>query len=145
MCGLACAALGAAHVVLTDLPESLPLLRRNAAASAWATAVEVRALRWGVDVVDELRADFVIACDCLYQPRAYPRLVDTLVALGSPTLVAWRPRDRHEDEFLRLLAASGWALDEQARQPAEPGTRVVLARPLRDLARSPTAAGDPRQ
>lgn len=52
ICGLACAALGAKEVVLTDLADRLALLRRNVARNGWLDALESRAvtvaeLAWG--------------------------------------------------------------------------------------------------
>ncbi|KAL1515989.1 hypothetical protein AB1Y20_002602 [Prymnesium parvum] len=116
VCGLACALLGASRVVLTDLPQAVPLLRRNAAGCAhlWPTAtrVEVAELTWG----DEAAAraiegvDLVLACDCVYQPAHYRDLARTLDAFEAETIVAWLPRDKSESAFLDLLR-SRWTME----------------------------------
>mmetsp|Transcript_26381 Transcript_26381/g.84546 ORF Transcript_26381/g.84546 Transcript_26381/m.84546 type:complete len:311 (+) Transcript_26381:202-1134(+) len=54
LAGLACAAAGASHVTLTDLPCRLPLLRRNVRANGWLATLggcglACSALDWGSD------------------------------------------------------------------------------------------------
>ena len=50
VCGLACALLGARRVILTDLAEAVPLLRKNASECAHLlgpdTSIEVAELTW---------------------------------------------------------------------------------------------------
>ena len=72
-CGIACSALGAERTVLTDLPEALPLLRANAAASAWAERFEVHELRWADAPPPPscAAADLCLCVDCIYQPEHY--------------------------------------------------------------------------
>ena len=104
VCGLACAALGAL-VVLTDLPEALPLLRKNAAASPWSSSIEVRELQWGdCTALAGVRADLVLACDCQYQRGAYDVLAATIAELRSPCVLSWVPRGKDEEALLALLA-----------------------------------------
>ena len=73
--GLVCAALGAAHVVLTDMPDALPLLEAVAAANP-QLAVAVAPCTWGVDadvrrlVADGGRFDVVLAADVVYKQAA---------------------------------------------------------------------------
>lgn len=84
--GFVAAALGAKHVVLTDLPSALPLLRRNIARNSVAcgNALSVAELRWG----DDLASDFgdqpvVIGCEIIYQhdEETYAALIDTMLRL----------------------------------------------------------------
>ncbi len=114
--GIACAALGAKRVTLTDLPSALELLRANAASAACADAIEVLPLVWGetAGISDgeggsiRPRPHLAVACDCLYQREHYAPLAATLAALGAATtIVTWRRRDRGEDEFVRLLGDAG--------------------------------------
>ena len=72
--GLVASRLGAASVVLTDLPSELPLLRHNAetdaSRSGGGRAVAVSACGWGdADAVAALRPPFdvVLCSDVLYQ------------------------------------------------------------------------------
>ena len=73
--GLVCAALGAARVVLTDMPDALPLLEAVAAANP-QLAVAVAPCTWGVDadvrrlVADGGRFDVVLAADVVYKQAA---------------------------------------------------------------------------
>jgi len=109
LCGLACAALGAERTTLTDLPEALPLLRSNAAASAWASVVDVRELCWGdaAAVAGCTGADLVVCVDCVYQPEHYEALAATLQALDARRyLVAWVERGRGEEALLSRLQSS---------------------------------------
>ena len=45
--GLALAKLGASRVTLTDLPQRLPILKRNVEENGLEDAVSVQALAWG--------------------------------------------------------------------------------------------------
>lgn len=97
--GLACAALGAARVVLTDLPENLPLLRRNATRNGWVQSlcgceVSVEALDWNTDALPA--CDLVLGADVCYHQdsiEALCSLVDAAVAAGAAALLAC---ERHE-------------------------------------------------
>jgi hypothetical protein len=97
--GLTCAALGAARVVLTDLPENLPLLRRNATRNGWVQSlcgceVSVEALDWNTDALPA--CDLVLGADVCYHEAAVPSLitlVDAAIAGGAAALLAC---ERHE-------------------------------------------------
>ena len=71
--------------------------------------IDVRELTWGhtTDIDAILSAitranydqptspDFVLCCDCLYQPAHYASLAATIVRLGAErTLISWQPRGR---------------------------------------------------
>ena len=67
--GLACAALGASRIVLTDLPENLALLRRNATRNGWVQSlcgceVSVEALDWHTDALPA--CGLVLGADVCY-------------------------------------------------------------------------------
>lgn len=103
--GLLAAALGA-HVLLTDLPPVLDLLRGNAAANAAAVdraggAAEVAELIWGQPALPQgwERPDFVLAADLVYHRNLYHPLVTTLAQFGSDTsiLVANVRRWKHAE------------------------------------------------
>ena len=97
--GLACAALGASAVVLTDLAENLPLLRRNATRNGWVQSlcgceVSVAALDWHTDALPA--CDLVLGADVCYHQdsvQALCSLVDAAVAAGAAALLAC---ERHE-------------------------------------------------
>ena len=82
--GLVCAALGAASVTLTDMPDALELIRRNAALSRQKGAVTVAPCTWGDadHLADLLRGgggfDVVLCCEVVYQQSA-----DVLTALAA--------------------------------------------------------------
>ncbi len=101
--GMACALLGAAHVVLTDIEGPvLTLLRknveRNVSASQFSMngsafnclmkrAPEVCELRWGV--ADDVAScgdrvphiDYILCADCVYNEHAVNILLETIVRL----------------------------------------------------------------
>lgn len=119
-CGIACSALGAERTVLTDLPEALPLLRANAAASAWAERFEVHELRWADAPPPPscAAADLCLCVDCIYQPEHYAALAATLARLSARRyLLAWAPRDRGEEAFVaRLVDEHGFVVDATATE-----------------------------
>uniref|UniRef100_A0A7S3BA56 Calmodulin-lysine N-methyltransferase n=1 Tax=Haptolina ericina TaxID=156174 RepID=A0A7S3BA56_9EUKA len=132
LCGMACAALGAKRVLLTDLAEALPLLQRNASASQWTSQLEVHTLKWGETLPSGCEPfGLVVACDCLYRPEDYPAFAATVAALGAPALIAWRQRQRSEDAILGMLAAHGFAVsEERSRVVDDSQVRLVRAVPL---------------
>jgi predicted nicotinamide N-methyase len=97
--GLMAAAMGAAHVALTDLPAVLPVLKRNAERSAAAVAavaadgsameLDVWALEW--DDADEEAAsaragapDIILGADVTTFVQLLPALAHTVRYLASP-------------------------------------------------------------
>jgi len=97
--GLACAALGASQVVLTDLAENLALLRRNATRNGWVQSlcgceVSVEKLDWNTDALPA--CDLVLGADVCYHQdsvKALCALVDAAISAGSTALLAC---ERHE-------------------------------------------------
>ncbi|KAJ8600571.1 hypothetical protein CTAYLR_008180 [Chrysophaeum taylorii] len=99
--GLACAALGAAAVLMTDL--SVGLSERNLRRNNWVTTlnscrVAVAVLRWGcprwqlAGVLSEISADTIIGADLVYDQDRVDQLARTLVAamamMGRPDSIA---------------------------------------------------------
>ena len=122
ICGLACAALGASHVTLTDLQGALPLLRDNVQTSEHSEAVDVKALTWGeTEIADDgARFDMVVCCDCLYQPSHYAALAATISRLNAPlTLISWQPRGKNEEAFLEQARGVGFEVEGQSRSQIE--------------------------
>jgi len=127
LCGLAAAAaFGAAAVVLSDLPENLPLLERNAKRSG-AAGVAVVALDWlAPDLPEDLPpADVVLAADCVFWPHLFDPLLDTLGRLrrrnpDATLLISCTHRLGRTAEFLRRVAARGWVA-AAAPRPDRPG------------------------
>ena len=116
VCGLACAAMGADHIVLTDLPAALKPLQANLGVAAtaghpWATHVHVAALAWGALPLPPECAppfDLVVCCDCLYRPADYPALAATLRALRARrVVVSWVARGKDEDLFVDMIREDG--------------------------------------
>ena len=95
--GLVCAALGAASVTLTDVPEALKLIERNAAQNPQlASSVRVAPCTWGNS--EHVAAllhhnngcpfDVVLCCEVVYQQST-----DVLAALAHTQRRLARPRD----------------------------------------------------
>lgn len=111
--GLSLAKLGASRVLLTDLPQRLPLLRRNIDANGGdGLPVDTTALAWGATVAVEPSWDLIVATDVTYDADLVPLLASTVSAL------------------LRRSRDAG-------RQP-----RALLALPQRSHFRPPVTAAD---
>lgn len=104
--GLAAARQGA-DVLVTDLPEMIPLLSSNIRANKLGARAQALPLRWGdaYDVDEALGHgpfDMVIGSDILYAPERFDDLLETIVELTAPgavVLLAY-PRRYTEDLFL---------------------------------------------
>ncbi|XP_031491846.1 uncharacterized protein LOC116258685 [Nymphaea colorata] len=84
--GLTAAKLGSSRVVLTDLPELIPGLRRNVEANELVDGVEVRPLRWGDEGDCSALGppfDVVLMSDLLYNVSAAPGLCQSIRALSD--------------------------------------------------------------
>lgn len=115
--GLVCAALGATLVVLTDMPEALPLISENAErnASVHTCAVSVSACAWGERAhIDALLAasqfDVVLCCDVVYRnpPEVLEALARTqheLCAAGGVVLLGYEFRGDLIDDLVYFEAA----------------------------------------
>lgn len=117
LAGLAAAAAGA-DVTLTDLPENLDLLRRNAAANGLDAGVA--ALDWRDAAAAGLgRFDVVLAADAVFWPVLFDPLLDAMAACAAENatiLLAVAHRlDRTELFFERLLDR-GWTAARCARR-----------------------------
>lgn len=92
--GLVCAALGAASVTLTDVPEALPLLEANLKRNTHlASTVQISPCTWNdAEHIDALLRgsgggfDIVLCCEVIYQQGA-----DVLVALAQTQRALSRP------------------------------------------------------
>ncbi|CAJ1448656.1 unnamed protein product [Effrenium voratum] len=104
--GLTAAKRGAREVLLTDLDEMQPLLRRNIELNELQTACRARTLVWGTS--EEGQWDVVLAADVVYptKGRILPLLLQSILQLcpeGSSTqlLLAYQPRAEEDQRFLR--------------------------------------------
>ncbi|CAM9326309.1 unnamed protein product, partial [Phaeothamnion confervicola] len=125
--GLHLAARGACEVVLTDLPEVVPLLAANAmlnfspdAETAVAGGdlrhrggwISAAALTWGAPAAwqDDVRfanCDVVVAADCVYWESLFVPLLDTLswfTAGGATVILAHVRRWKRDARFFRACA-----------------------------------------
>uniref|UniRef100_A0A7S1CKZ4 Calmodulin-lysine N-methyltransferase n=1 Tax=Bicosoecida sp. CB-2014 TaxID=1486930 RepID=A0A7S1CKZ4_9STRA len=146
--GLALARLGC-DVVLTDLPQVLSQLRRNAqmnAASddANAGSVSVAELRWGDDP-SHLKPpfDFVTASDVVFSDDAVRPLLECLASLCGPRtlcLVANELRDLETDALFLREAATMFRVKKVPHSKLSPDFRpeTILLYELRKRADAPT-------
>jgi predicted nicotinamide N-methyase len=110
--GLAAARQGA-DVVVTDLPEMIPLLSANIGANSLNARAQALPLRWG-DAYDLDAAlehgpfDMVIGSDILYAPERFDELLDTVVALTAPGAVVALAYPRRFTEGLFLAEAEAY-------------------------------------
>ena len=121
LAGLACKVLGAARVVLTDLPENLPLLQRNAARNG--LDVSVVAFDWNApDALGE-KFDVVLAADCVFWPELFEPLLNAIEAVAAPgavVLIAVTHRLGRTDAFLEKLRRRGWTASPRPRRRDAP-------------------------
>ena len=95
-CGIGAALLGASHVLLTDLPQFCPNIRRNCAANGLQVsqegAVRVVPHQWGAPVSDLGGPfDIVICSELLHWPALDIFSEDTLQPLARSILALLRP------------------------------------------------------
>ena len=119
--GLVTALCGAKEIILTDLPELVPLMERNIRANHDKLHANVKAcsLRWGdIDdtrkVLMTFKPDCVIVADCVYYKQAVFPLAKTIYDLVSANdgktfvLCSYEDRDTTDkaelqQEFRRIL------------------------------------------
>ena len=121
LAGLACKVLGAARVVLTDLPENLPLLQRNAARNG--LDVSVAAFDWLTPTTLGERFDVVLAADCVFWPELFEPLLNAVEAVARPdgtVLIAVTHRLGRTDAFLEKLRRRGWTASARPRRRDAP-------------------------
>jgi predicted nicotinamide N-methyase len=120
LAGLACAVHGAARVVLTDLPENLPLLQRNAARNE--LDVSVAPFDWMAPNLGE-QFDVVLAADCVFWPELFEPLLNAIEAVARPdgtVLIAVTHRLGRTDAFLEKLRRRGWSAYARPRRRDAP-------------------------
>ena len=99
--GLVCAALGARHVTVTDMPDALGLIQANIDRNDLSATVSTAPCTWGDEghlaALSTSRFDVVIGCDIVYKQPAHvlEALAATQLALAcgtAPILVAYEFR-----------------------------------------------------
>ena len=112
LAGLAAAAELGVEVTLTDLPEVVPALQRNADANAEALAANgarasVEALNWleaKPEALAALRArhagGVILVADCVWLEELVAPLVRVLTELQLPVAMTYQSRSRRVDELL---------------------------------------------
>ncbi|KAJ1306818.1 hypothetical protein OPQ81_007804 [Rhizoctonia solani] len=88
---------GNGHITLTDLPELIPLLRKNAKSAK----ISVEALDWTWQILPKFTADLVLCVDCIYNTALVRPLVRVLGTFDAPILVIVELRD--EDVLREFL------------------------------------------
>ncbi|KAG9125807.1 hypothetical protein FRC07_006153 [Ceratobasidium sp. 392] len=81
--------LSTGRITLTDLPELVPLLRKNAKSDK----VSVEALDWTWPMLPSFSADLVLCVDCIYNTALVRPLVRVLSMFDAPILVLIELRD----------------------------------------------------
>lgn len=97
--GLICAHFGN-DVVMTDLPEFLPLITKNISANKdlLKGKAEARTLKWGCGVQDFQTPDVLLMSECVYYEKSVEPLVKTMTELCGPqTQVLLSYEDRESD------------------------------------------------
>lgn len=107
--GLCCALFGAQSVVMTDLPQVIPLLQYNMDVNSRlhglnSSMISVKAHEWGTPF-ESLRCDVVIMCDVVYDPDGYEPLLKSLELLDPSIEIIMGHRSRNPKEYLFFEAA----------------------------------------
>ncbi|GAB4820725.1 hypothetical protein N2152v2_007771 [Parachlorella kessleri] len=117
------AALGAASVTLTDLPQLLPLIQQNIQLNSLQERAHAAALRWGEGVAHlQPPFDLVLASDVIYQAEAVPALLATLRDLSGPrTLILLAAEHREQLPFpTQQVEAAGFEVVPVAPEQLHP-------------------------
>lgn len=107
------------HITLTDLPELVPLLRKNAR----SRKVSVEPLDWTWPLLPKFTADLALCVDCIYNTALVRPLVRVLATFEAPILVVIELRDPDVvREFLGEWLASSrgfqvWRLSDGLLDP----------------------------
>ncbi|KAG8714858.1 hypothetical protein FRC11_006774 [Ceratobasidium sp. 423] len=80
---------GSGNITLTDLPELIPLLRKNAKSAK----ISVEPLDWTWQILPKFTADLVLCIDCIYNTALVRPLVRVLGTFDAPILVVIELRD----------------------------------------------------
>lgn len=75
------------NVILTDLPDLVPLMQKNLLENLSKCKGSIRAetLCWGDDVTDRERMDVILMADCIYYEESLKHLINTLIDLSDET------------------------------------------------------------
>uniref|UniRef100_A0A1I7TXC1 Protein-lysine methyltransferase METTL21D n=1 Tax=Caenorhabditis tropicalis TaxID=1561998 RepID=A0A1I7TXC1_9PELO len=87
VCGIALAALGA-EVIITDLPERIPLIKKNVEANRNVTEgrIQIQVLDWTKDTIPS-GLDLILAVDCVYYNSTVDPLIHLLVDCDSKEVI----------------------------------------------------------
>lgn len=96
------------HITLTDLPELVPLLRKNTKSEK----VSVEPLDWTWEILPSFVADLVLCVDCIYNTSLVRPLVRVLATFDAPVMVVIELRDESVvreflEEWLSWKSISG--------------------------------------
>ena len=106
-------------ILITDLPQLLPLQKQNIEINNLSSSVHSAALPWGSPLPDTIPdryrwPDVILAADCVYFEPAFPLLLETLEELlGRPNRdgdegnnpVCWFSMKKRRTADLRFVAA----------------------------------------
>jgi predicted nicotinamide N-methyase len=100
-----------ARVILTDLPEVVPLMQSNIQANAHlfpsSNCCEALPLAWGEKHDIPLPVDVVVASDVVYWEHLFAPLAQTLQAICFPETVvflSWQKRRKNDRLFFKMIA-----------------------------------------
>lgn len=101
--------LGSGVMYLTDLPQVIPLLKRNVALNGHPTGVQIAEFTWGHDLSDHLKSltiDVVLMADCIYLESQFQPLIDTLLQVmpaNAKGFLCYKKRRKADARFFKLL------------------------------------------
>ncbi|KAJ4433575.1 hypothetical protein ANN_15884 [Periplaneta americana] len=110
--GLGCVGLTAAcfgaDVTITDLPEVIPLMQKNAEANrtVWSTSggkVCTKILQWGSELPEWKIPDIVLLADCVYYEESVEPLVKTLYNLTDADTEVFLSQEKRDSEKQQMV------------------------------------------
>jgi predicted nicotinamide N-methyase len=112
--GLAAFQSGASHVLLTDIPQIIPLLKQNASLVAMDSEhLKVQVLDWfDFNALDVPPVDMILGADvvyCLQGSHALIQVLHRLSRFSTKIMIAFENRDPIvTDSFLKGMKAAGF-------------------------------------
>eukprot|EP00756_Hemistasia_phaeocysticola_P064021 Hpha_TRINITY_DN7477_c0_g1::TRINITY_DN7477_c0_g1_i1::g.95888::m.95888 len=131
--GLVAAACGARSVALTDLPEALPLLRRNLRANSfvlWGCNVSVKPYTWGSPDLPVDSVDLILAADLVYLSRPL---------LPPCTFLVYHLKLVNKEAMKRRQERAGYGYRTRIARSAFPRSGRACRRTLKPVRSSPSA------
>lgn len=119
-------ACGASSVLLTDVPDRMPLLEHNIELNE-ELKLSAKPLSWGPVQSDELKDttfDVILCSDVLFNDTAIPLLVYSIQKLSKSGSICFSSCEHRWDgalQFYTLMEAEGFSVEHIQKEDHHPG------------------------